>query len=199
MGGLQLKNKELEFGDYVAALITALIALVVMVLIVAVTIVFMGEANAGNINNTLPQNINAATVTTTGVITSPNVKGGQIVVNGGYLYLGTKTLQGVLLPSINSGFGASAVLAAGNGTALFTIDVNPAGSAASSGVVTIGSATTQWDCMAKRKNYPVGAGYTQVVTPTGTNRITITNYLDPAGTIAAFPTGLVLSLFCTGS
>jgi hypothetical protein len=99
-------------------------------------------------------------------------------------------------PSIASGFGGTPSIVANNGTAAFTVNVGTGGSA-SSGVITMPTATTGWSCTV----FPNGAPQAAAVTysaPTSTTSITLTNYTQSTGVALAWPVSTVLNVNCVG-
>lgn len=99
-------------------------------------------------------------------------------------------------PTIASGFGSSPSIPANNGTAAFTVNVGTGG-VASSGVITMPTATTGWACTANPTGAPQAAAVTDSA-PTSTTSITLTNYTVSTGIALAWPAGTVLEVICVG-
>lgn len=107
-----------------------------------------------------------------------------------------KVLTVATAPSIASGFGSSPSIVASNGTAAFTVNVGTGG-AASSGVITMPTATTGWLCVATPSGAPQAAAVTYSA-PTSTTSITLTNYTLTTGIGLAWTASLVLEVHCAG-
>lgn len=122
----------------------------------------------------------AAGYTQTG--TSPNT------FTGDYIQ-GTKLLFSTTAPTISSGFGTSPSIVNSNGTTCFSINVGTGGTA-SSGVITLPSATTNWNISIC--NPITGSGtFTQQSAHTATS-VTLTNYTIATDVAVAWPAGYIL-------
>lgn len=99
-------------------------------------------------------------------------------------------------PSIASGFGGSPSIVANNGTAAFTVNVGTGG-AASSGVITMPTATTGWLCLVTPSGAPQAAAVTYSA-PTSATSVTLTNYTLTTGIALAWTASLVLEVHCRG-
>lgn len=109
---------------------------------------------------------------------------------------GNKVLISATAPTIASGFGTSPSIVASNGTAAFTINVGTGG-IASSGVITMPTATTGWACNVTPNAAPQAAAI-MYSAPTSTTSITITNYTASTGVALAWSASAVLQVTCTG-
>jgi hypothetical protein len=108
------------------------------------------------------------------------------------LYSQNKMLFNTGNPSIASGFGASPSVVSSNGTPAFTVNVGT-GAAATSGALTMPTASTGWMCSVNDITTPA----TNLTRVTGTNatQVTVTNY-NNAGTITAWPASDILQFIC---
>lgn len=113
------------------------------------------------------------------------------IVNGtsGRLYISAST------PTIASGFGTSATVAASNGTPAFRVNVGTGGSA-TSGVIGLPTASTGWNCFATDVTTP-GANATKQSASTTTS-VTLTNYNTTTGMAAAWTASDILAVSCFG-
>lgn len=98
-------------------------------------------------------------------------------------------------PTIASGFGTSPTIAANNGAAAFSLNVGTGGSA-TTGVVTMPTATTGWACDAGDGTTP--ASFVEAVIPTSATSITIQNYSRSTGLAIAWTASDVLTVKCLG-
>lgn len=112
----------------------------------------------------------------------------------GYSLISGHVMLSNTAPTIASGFGSTPSIVASNGTAAFTVNVGTGG-AASSGVLTMPTATTGWSCQV----FPNGAPQAGAVTysaPTSATTVTLTNYTESTGVALAWTASLVLNVNC---
>jgi hypothetical protein len=102
----------------------------------------------------------------------------------------------ITAPTISSGFGTSPSIASSNGTAAFSVNVGTGG-AASSGVITMPTAKTGWNCQVSPHGAPQAAAVTYSA-PTSTTSITLTNYTLTTGATLAWTASLVFDVGCVG-
>ena len=134
-------------------------------------------------NNAIVQTITASGVAVTGAISATTTYG--------YTHI----LSSATAPTISSGFGSSPSILNNNGTAAFTVNVGTGGSA-SSGVITMPTATTGWACHVAPNGAPQAAAVTYSA-PTSATSITLTNYTLTTGSALAWTASTVLQLLCT--
>ena len=109
---------------------------------------------------------------------------------GGGVYLSTAVLAiSATAPTISSGFGTSPSIPNANGTAAWTINVGTGG-AASSGVLTMPTASTGWvvDCV----DITNAASFVTVQTAGTTTSVTLTNYSRTTGLAIAWTASDIL-------
>ena len=112
--------------------------------------------------------------------------------SGGYTQNG-KLLLSSTAPVIASGFGTSPSIVNSNGTASFAVNVGTGGTA-TSGVLTLPAATTNWNCAVV--NPLSGAGtLTQQSAHTSTS-VTLTNYTISTDVAVAWTASYVIELNC---
>jgi len=97
-------------------------------------------------------------------------------------------------PTISSGFGSSPSIPNSNGTAAFTVNVGSGGTA-STGVITMPSATTGWACFVAPNGAPQAAAVTYSA-PTSVSSVTLTNYTLTTGVALAWTANKVLQVSC---
>lgn len=112
------------------------------------------------------------------------------------LNLNGKVLFNATAPTIASGFGTSPSVVSSNGTATFKINVGTGG-AASSGIVTMPTATTGWNCVVTPAAAPQAAAEMFSVA-TSVTSITITNYTASTGVALAWPASTIIAVNCVG-
>lgn len=132
-------------------------------------------------------------VSSSGAVTAGASLGFKTVLQNASL---AHIIMSVTAPSIASGFGTSPSLVANNGTAAFKINVGTGGSA-SSGVVTMPAAATDWLCAVSPTGAPQ-AGAEMFSAPTSSTSITITNYTASTGVALAWPASTVIGITCVG-
>lgn len=101
-------------------------------------------------------------------------------------------------PTIASGFGASAVVAASNGSCTFQVNVG-ATSVTSTGVLTMPSAKTGWNCFP----LPVSSALpqtsaTMVTISTSVSSVTVSNFTDDTGAALNWGNNEVIAFTCSG-
>ena len=158
------------------------------------------QASGGTTIGTGTLNIYAATTTvngslsTTAGITSTSNNASTYQASSAY-FLSTKKFISITAPTIASGFGTSPSVPVSNGTVSFQINVGIGGTA-SSGVITMPAATTDWNCSVV--NPIAGAGtFTQQSAAT-TTTVTFTNYTLATAVAVAWPASYVLRVNCVG-
>lgn len=107
-----------------------------------------------------------------------------------------KLLFNSTAPTIQSGFGTSPSVISSNGSSTYQINVG-AGGTASSGVVTMPTATTGWNCNVDPVSAPQAAA-TMYSVPTTASSVTITNYTQSTGVALAWPASMVIAVSCIG-
>ena len=101
-------------------------------------------------------------------------------------------------PTISSGFGASAVVAASNGSCTFQINVG-AVSVAASGVISLPAAKTGWNCMAMPSSATLPQSSAAITTvSTSTTAVTVANFTDDTGVALNWVNNEVLAFQCHG-
>ena len=129
---------------------------------------------------------------TGGSITGVPVSATSLTNSGGYTQNG-KLLLSSTAPVIASGFGTSPSIVNSNGTASFSVNVGTGGTA-TSGVLTLPAATTNWNCAVV--NPLSGAGtLTQQSAHTATS-VTLTNYTISTDVAVAWTASYVIELNC---
>jgi hypothetical protein len=107
--------------------------------------------------------------------------------------VGTSLPVSATAPKISAGFGASASIAA-HGTAAFTVNVGP--SPSSSGVISLPTAATGWNCFAFDVTSPTtGGGYYVKQTSGSTTSATLTGY-NTSGSPTAWTANDILRVSC---
>lgn len=115
------------------------------------------------------------------------------VINSAGYNLNSKVLFSSTAPTIASGFGTSPSIVNSNGTASFSVNVGTGGTA-TSGVITLPAATTNWNCAVV--NPLSGAGtLTQQSAHTATS-VTLTNYTISTDVAVAWTASYVIELNC---
>ena len=129
----------------------------------------------------------SGSLSSTGAITSNSISN-----SGGYTQNG-KLLLSSIAPTIASGFGTTPSIVNSNGTASFSVNVGTGGTA-TSGVITLPAATTNWNCAVV--NPLSGAGtLTQQSAHTATS-VTLTNYTISTDVAVAWTASYVIELNC---
>lgn len=98
-------------------------------------------------------------------------------------------------PTVSSGFGTSAAIAAGGTTSAFSINVGTGGTA-NTGVVGVQASPTGWACAAVDKTNPGTAN--TVALSTSTSAITLNNYSRTTGLAAAWAASDIIEVSCWG-
>jgi hypothetical protein len=131
---------------------------------------------------------------------SANGNGMAISGTGGALFLGGGGSQKLIIgtaPTISSGFGTSASIAASNGTAAFTVNVGTGGTA-SSGVIGLPTASNGW--IVKVENLTATAAnrtdQRTVQTAKSTTSVTVQNQTISTGAALAWTASDTLVLTC---
>ena len=124
-----------------------------------------------------------------GLTSSSFLEGATInnYASGRLIYSGTA-------PTVASGFGTSPSIPNSNGTFVFTVNVGTGG-VATSGVITMPTATTGWGCNVTPNGAPQAAAVTYSA-PTSTTSITLTNYTESTGAALAWTASTVLQVQC---
>lgn len=135
---------------------------------------------------------NAATATTATNQSGGSVSATLIANSGGYTQNG-KLLLSSIAPTIASGFGTTPSIVNSNGTASFAVNVGTGGTA-SSGVVTLPSATTNWNCAVI--NSLSGAGTLTQQSAHSSTSVTLTNYTISTDVAVAWTASYVIELNC---
>lgn len=111
------------------------------------------------------------------------------------VWLNNKLLYSNQAPTqIASGFGTSPSISSSNGNKTFRVTVGT-GSSDTSGVVTMPTATTGWNCVVTDSGPPVGFAFITKVTASTATSITMTAY-DDTGAVKAWNAGTVLVVSC---
>ena len=99
-------------------------------------------------------------------------------------------------PTIASGFGSTPSIAASNGTSAFTVNVGTGGSA-SSGVLTLPTASTGWNCVVNDLTAAAGhVAYNTRQTASTTTSVTVENQTTSTGAAVAWAASDILRLSC---
>lgn len=149
-----------------------------------------GNPNIANFSNSfgMPQ----AQIDAFGDITSTN----QVGAFTGYLINGKLLIGGAgTAPSVSSGFGSGASVTANNGSGAFRLNVGTGG-AATTGVISLPTASTGWNCYASDiTTQTATVARTQQIGAGGTTSVTIGNFSD-LGAAAAWVASDVLIVSC---
>lgn len=119
---------------------------------------------------------------------STSVPFANIVPNGGHL------LASSTAPTIASGFGSNPSIPNNNGTAAFTVNVGT-GASASSGVITLPTATTGWICTCNDTSTFSSSVFACRQSGSSQTTATLTEYTNAAAT-HAWASGDVLAVSC---
>lgn len=141
--------------------------------------------------------VNPASVNITGGTINGTVIGETVPAHGAFNQIdilpGGSLAISSTSPTIASGFGTSPTIVNSNGTASFAVNVGTGGTA-SSGVITLPAATTNWNCAVV--NPLSGAGtLTQQSAHTATS-VTLTNYTISTDAAVAWTASYVIELNC---
>jgi collagen type VII alpha len=125
--------------------------------------------------------------------------GSATTFNGNVNFVSSVQYQGFVgvsatAPTIQSGFGTGATVTNARGTKRFQVNVGTGGTA-SSGVVGMPLTNQGWVCTAVDTNTSAD---NNVVSPTGTSNVTITNYGRTTGTPTAWAASTIVWLNCDG-
>lgn len=152
-----------------------------------------GNLNVGSgaANNTIPYQ--------TGAIVPGHLVGwntGGVVQDAGFAIVPPANLLITnTAPTISSGFGVGASIVGANGSASFSINVG-SGGVASSGVISLPTATTGWNCFASDITNPTtGGGALTKQTATTINTATITGF-NPSIVQTAWTASDILLVSC---
>ena len=130
-------------------------------------------------------------------IQSNSVNVAQVNSNGLQIFSPLSTTNALIqttAPTIASGFGTSPSVPSNNGPAAFTVNVGTGGSA-SSGVVTLPTATTGWSCNATDVTTKSTSVFLTKMTAETTTSATFTNY-NTAGAATAWTASDILVINC---
>ena len=147
-----------------------------------------GYTQTGTVNNTF-----------TGPLSAPSFYNGYISISGASLIgvqgynLGSTMLFSSAAPTIASGFGTSPSIVNSNGTASFAVNVGTGGTA-SSGVITLPAAATNWNCVVA--NSLSGAGTLTEQTAHSSTSVTISNFTIATAVAVGWTAGYVVELNC---
>ena len=134
-----------------------------------------------------------ANLTYTGSTLAAAQTTGPVTATTAY-FMGVKLLNSATAPTIASGFGTSPSIVNSNGTASFSVNVGTGGTA-SSGVITMPAASTNWNCSVVNPLSGAGA-FTQQSAHSSTS-VTLTNYTIATDVALAWTASYVIELNCS--